>query len=59
MVCHSSGIDDHPGLTRSPLTDPAPEPKLAPEVEPKPAKRETRKERRQRLYGPAVLAASA
>ena len=35
MVCHCSGIDDHPGLLRSPLTDPAPEPKPAPAPAPR------------------------
>ena len=59
MVCHSSGIDDHPGLARSPLTDPAPEPRPAPEVVPSPTKRETRKERRQRQFGAPLLATSA
>lgn len=27
MVCHASGIDDHPELKRDPKTDPKPEPK--------------------------------
>jgi len=48
MVCHRSGIDGHPALKRDPRTDPSPEPKPAPA----PAKtgRETRKQRRQRLF---------
>ena len=29
MVCHASGMDDHPGLQRDPLTDPSPEPMSA------------------------------
>lgn len=55
MVCHQSGIDDHPGLKRNPLTDPKPEPK--PErtagLVAKPA-RETRKQRRARLFSKAA-----
>jgi hypothetical protein len=49
MVCHCSGMDDHPALKRNPLTDPAPEPKPPPA--PKAAARETRKQRRQKIYG--------
>jgi len=49
MVCHRSGVDDHPALVRDPLTDPAPEPKPAPG--PKKSTRETRKQRRQREFG--------
>lgn len=30
MICHASGIDDHPALQRDPKTDPAPEPKPSP-----------------------------
>jgi hypothetical protein len=48
MVCHRSGVDDHPALVRDPLTEPAPEPKPAPV--PKKATRETRKQRRQRVF---------
>jgi hypothetical protein len=48
MVCHRSGVDDHPALVRDPLTEPAPEPKPAPV--PKKATRETRKQRRQRAF---------
>jgi hypothetical protein len=59
MVCHCSGVDDHPGLVRSPLTDPEPEPKPAPAPAEKRTKRETRRERRQRLFGTQVLATSA
>jgi hypothetical protein len=59
MVCHRSGVDDHPSLLRSPLTDPAPEPKAAPEPISRKRKRETRKERRQRLFGTTSLASSA
>jgi hypothetical protein len=49
VVCHCSGIDDHPGLRRDPVTDPAPEPKPAPAPKRKTA-RETRKQRRQRIF---------
>jgi hypothetical protein len=49
MVCHRSGVDDHPALERDPLTEPAPEPKPAPA--PKKTTRETRKQRRQRVFG--------
>ena len=49
MVCHQSGVDDHPALKRDPLTEPAPEPK--PAAEPRRARRETRKQRRQRMFG--------
>lgn len=48
MVCSQSGMDGHPALKRDPRTDPRPEPKAA-----APAKRggrETRKERRRRLF---------
>jgi hypothetical protein len=48
VVCHCSGIDDHPGLQRDPLTDPTPEPK--PKPAPKKTARETRKARRQRVF---------
>jgi hypothetical protein len=61
MICHCSGVDDHPGLLRSPLTDQEPEPKPAPAPAPaeKRAQRETRRERRQRLFGTQMLATSA
>jgi hypothetical protein len=59
MVCHRSGVDDHPALLRSPLTDPAPERKPTPELTSRKRKRETRKERRQRLFGTTSLASSA
>jgi hypothetical protein len=59
MVCHCSGVDDHPGLARSPLTDPAPEPKPAPAPVQQQAKPENRKQRRQRIFGSQVLATSA
>jgi hypothetical protein len=59
MVCHCSGVDDHPGLQRSPLTEPAPERKPDSEVVPKRQKRETRRERRQRLFGTTSVASSA
>jgi len=49
MVCHRSGIDEHPALKRDPLSDPAPEPKPASVL--KKTARETRKQRRQRVFG--------
>jgi hypothetical protein len=55
VVCHCSGIDDHPGLRRDPLTDPAPEPKPAPAPAAKKTTRETRKQRRERVYGTPSL----
>jgi hypothetical protein len=55
VVCHCSGIDDHPGLQRDPLTDPAPEPKPKPAPTSRKTSRETRKQRRQRLYGTPSL----
>ena len=48
MVCHRSGVDGHPALQRDHRTDPAPE--RAPEAPAKPGKRETRKQRRARLF---------
>jgi len=47
MVCHRSGMDEHPALQRDAVTEPAPEPvpsfgKIS---------RETRRQRRQRLFG--------
>ena len=61
MVCHSSGMDEHPGLRRDPLTDPSPESKPAPAADgvvPSEAggSRETRKQRRRRLFAEAVAA---
>lgn len=61
MVCHASGMDDHPGLQRDPKTEPSPEPGPAPAAdgfvptrssEPK----ETRKQRRRRQFAGAGLA---
>jgi hypothetical protein len=57
MVCHCSGIDDHPGLLRTPLTDPAPEPK--PARAPKQTIGETRKQRRQRMFGTTSLVSAS
>jgi hypothetical protein len=48
MVCHKSGVDDHPALARDPRTDPRPERK--PKPAPAAARRETRKERRRREF---------
>lgn len=54
MVCSRSGVDDHPELKRDPRTDPRPEPKAAPPARPV-ATRETRKQRRKRLFMSAPL----
>lgn len=58
MVCHASGMDDHPGLRRDPLIDPSPEPAPAPAaVSSKPGKsRENRKQRRRRQLAGAAVA---
>ena len=53
VVCHCSGIDDHPALQRDPVTDPVPEPK--PPAAPAKVERETRKQRRQRIFGTSSL----
>jgi hypothetical protein len=62
MVCHASGMDEHPGLRRDPATDPSPEPENAEEsVEgasrpgPSPSP-ETRKQRRRRQFAEAIAA---
>ncbi len=57
VVCHSSGIDDHPALKRDPLTDPKPEPVAVP-IAPPQSSRETRKQRRQRKFGLATPSAA-
>jgi hypothetical protein len=49
MVCHCSGLDHHPALQRDPASEPPPESKSTPA--PKEPARETRKQRRQRLFG--------
>jgi hypothetical protein len=60
MVCHCSGMDDHPALQRDPQSDPSPEPKPAPPSVRQPelgAPRETRRQRRRRQFaqqGPAT-----
>lgn len=67
MVCSTSGMDDHPALTRDPATDPPPEsdsrgsrrpngtksPVAPDEVETMP---ETRRQRRSRIFGPGSTA---
>jgi hypothetical protein len=65
MVCHASGMDDHPGLRRDPAVDPSPEPETAEEsVEaaslpgPSPSP-ETRKQRRRRQFAEAIAAQAA
>jgi len=50
MVCHRSGMDDHPALQRDRATDPKPDPKPE-ELLPRRASRETRRQRRLRLFG--------
>jgi hypothetical protein len=55
MVCHRSGMDEHPALQRDPQTDPAPEskPEPAPQhtLQPKASESlETRKQRRRRKF---------
>ena len=62
MVCHASGMDDHPALRRDPLTDPSPEPKPAPAPESVASSksgnsRETRKQRRRRQFAEAAAVA--
>jgi hypothetical protein len=53
MVCHKSGIDQHPGLRRDPLTEPSPEPPPTSGTSAKASKTErgeTRKQRRNRQF---------
>ncbi len=62
MVCHASGMDDHPGLRRDPKTDPSPEtePAPAPAVavsETSDGPRVTRKQRRRRQFAEAAAVA--
>jgi hypothetical protein len=61
MVCHASGMDDHPGLRRDPKTDPSPEPRPKPDddvaVSSESGKsKETRKQRRRRQLVEAAVA---
>jgi hypothetical protein len=61
MVCHTSGMDDHPGFRRDPETDPAPEPRSKPVADAAaPSKvrksKETRKQRRRRQLVAASVA---
>ena len=62
MVCHASGMDDHPGLRRDPETDPSTESEPAPapavaESETSDSPRETRKQRRRRQFAEAATVA--
>jgi hypothetical protein len=64
MVCHASGMDDHPGLRRDSQTDPSPEPQPNPEpaVDLAAASKsnesaETRKQRRRRQFAEAAAVA--
>jgi hypothetical protein len=52
MICHRSGVDGHPALQRDRATDPKPEAK-APPLSSEPAKpmKETRKQKRARIFG--------
>jgi hypothetical protein len=53
MVCHRSGVDDHPAMQRDPRTDPIPEPKLIPTSVKRSklsTRHVTRKERRRRRF---------
>jgi hypothetical protein len=61
MVCHGSGMDDHPGLERDPKTDPSPEPTPKPAVDaaaPSKARKSkvTRKQRRRRELAEVAVA---
>jgi hypothetical protein len=60
MVCHKSGMDDHPGLLRDPETDPSPEPTPRPAKAVRPARsgeaKNTRKQRRHRKFAEVALA---
>jgi hypothetical protein len=60
MVCHASGMDDHPGLRRDPQADPSPEPEPEPAVaesKTSDGPRETRKQRRRRQFAEAAAEA--
>jgi hypothetical protein len=61
MVCHASGMDDHPGLRRDPESDPAPEADPAPaagvELKTSGCPQETRKQRRRRQFAEAAAVA--
>jgi len=53
MVCHRSGMDEHPAMQRDPRTDPIPEPKPVPtsvERSKLSTQHETRKELRRRRF---------
>jgi hypothetical protein len=53
MVCHCSGMDEHPAMQRDPRTDPIPEPKSVPTSVARSklnTQHETRKERRRRRF---------
>ncbi len=62
MVCHASGMDDHPGLRRDPDIDPSPEPEPAPapgasELKASCGPQETRRQRRRRQFAEAAAVA--
>ncbi len=58
MVCHGSGLDDHPGMVRDAATDPRPEPKPRAAPEPttttEPTRRRRGKDRRPRAKARAA-----
>ncbi len=59
MVCHASGMDDHPGLRRDPLTDPSPEtdPTADGTAPRRPVEsKQTRKQQRRRKFIEAAVA---
>ena len=53
VICHHSGIDDHPALKRDARTDPTPEAKPAPAPPKKTC--ETRRQRRRRIFGTSTF----
>jgi hypothetical protein len=62
MVCHASGMDDHPGLRPDPQTDPAPDPEPASgagadEFKTSGGPQESRKQRRRRQLAEAAAVA--
>jgi hypothetical protein len=59
MVCHRSGMDGHPLLQRDPLNDPKPDPKPDPSPKATCPPVETRRQRRQRLFGSRSQRASS
>ncbi len=56
MICHDTGWRKHPALRRTKATEPKAEPRRSPSPQalPASANRETRKQKRRRLFGPAL-----